>query len=59
MARNSPADSFDGKRPSEGKGTAPAGPSGSNKPFSSGASLGANKETGKKAPRGIIKYAKK
>lgn len=58
MSRNSPADSFDGKRPKEGKGTAPAGPHKSDRIFSSG-TLGANKETGKKAPRGIIKYAKK
>jgi hypothetical protein len=59
MSRNSPADSFDSKRLKQGKGVPPAGPSGSNRPFASASSLGANKETGKKAPRGIIKYAKK
>lgn len=57
--RKSPADSFDAGRKKQGTGTAPAGPTGDNKPMFSTSKLGANKETGKKAPRGIIAYAKK
>lgn len=58
MKKGSPADRFDAKRPQQGSGCAPTGPKGG-KTLVPTKEISANRETGKKASRDLLDYAKK